>query len=105
MGLACCPEISGKVPICNAVLRPWGLLHSVTSFPGTVRDATYNHPMSRSPHLLIVDDDAEIRDLLARFLKKHGYRVDTAADGRAMMKQLEAGRFDLVVLDLMLPGA
>ena len=38
--------------------------------------------MSRSPHLLIVDDDAEIRDLLARFLKKHGYRVDTAADGR-----------------------
>ncbi len=60
--------------------------------------------MSRSPHLLIVDDDAEIRDLLARFLKKHGYRVDTAADGRAMMKQLEAGRFDLVVLDLMLPG-
>ena len=60
--------------------------------------------MSRSPHLLIVDDDAEIRDLLARFLRKHGYRVDTAADGRAMMKQLEAGRFDLLVLDLMLPG-
>ncbi len=60
--------------------------------------------MSKSPHILIVDDDAEIRDLLARFLKKHGYRVDTAGDGRAMTKLMEAARFDLVVLDLMLPG-
>ncbi len=60
--------------------------------------------MPNSPHLLIVDDDREIRDLLARFLRKHGYRVDTAPDGRAMTKLLEAGRFDLVVLDIMLPG-
>ena len=57
-----------------------------------------------SPHILIVDDDREIRDLLARFLRKHGCRVDTAADGRAMMKLLEVGRFDLVVLDIMMPG-
>ncbi len=57
-----------------------------------------------SPHLLVVDDDAEIRDLLSRFLKKHGYRVDTAPDGRAMNRLMETGRFDLVVLDLMLPG-
>ena len=49
--------------------------------------------MPTSSHLLIVDDDREIRDLLARFLRKHGYRVDTAADGRAMAKLLEAGRF------------
>ncbi len=60
--------------------------------------------MPNSPHLLIVDDDREIRDLLARFLRKHGYRVDTAPDGRVMTKLLEAGRFDLVVLDIMLPG-
>ncbi len=60
--------------------------------------------MSGSPHVLIVDDDREIRDLLARFLKKHGYRVDTAADGRAMTRLIETARFDLVVLDLMLPG-
>ena len=60
--------------------------------------------MSRSPHILVVDDDREIRDLVARFLTKHGYRVDTAADGRAMMQALTDGRFDLVVLDLMLPG-
>ena len=60
--------------------------------------------MSRSPHLLIVDDDREIRDLVSRFLVKHGYRVDTAADGREMDRLLAAGRFDLLVLDLMLPG-
>lgn len=60
--------------------------------------------MSRSPHILVVDDDREIRSLVAQFLKKHGYRVSDAADGRAMMELLEAGRFDLIVLDLMLPG-
>jgi two-component system OmpR family response regulator len=54
--------------------------------------------------VLIVDDDREIRDLLARFLRKHGLRVETVADGRAMARALESGRFDLVVLDLMLPG-
>jgi two-component system OmpR family response regulator len=60
--------------------------------------------MVDAPHILIVDDDPEIRDLLARYLKKHGLRVDTAPDGRAMTRALEDGRFDLVVLDLMLPG-
>ena len=57
-----------------------------------------------SPHILIVDDDREIRDLLARFLAKHGYRVEVAADGRAMRKALAEWRIDLVVLDLMMPG-
>lgn len=54
--------------------------------------------------LLIVDDDREIRDLLARFLQKHGYAVAAAADGAAMMRTLETERFDLVVLDVMMPG-
>jgi two-component system OmpR family response regulator len=61
-------------------------------------------PGAKSPHVLIVDDDSEIRDLLARFLKKHGYRVETAGDGRAMQRVMETARFDLVVLDLMMPG-
>ena len=60
--------------------------------------------MQRTSHILIVDDDAEIRDLVARFLRKHEIRVETAADGRAMSKLMERARFDLVVLDLMLPG-
>lgn len=56
------------------------------------------------PHLLIVDDDREIRDLVSRFLRGHGYRVDVAADGKQMQRALADGRFDLVVLDVMLPG-
>jgi len=60
--------------------------------------------MPRQPHILIVDDDREIRSLVAQFLKKHDYRVTPAADGREMMRLMEKGRFDLVVLDLMLPG-
>src|SRR3546814_15815322 len=60
--------------------------------------------MSRSPHILIVDDDREIRTLLMRFLGEHGCRVTPAADGKGMMAALRTGRFDLIVLDLMLPG-
>jgi two-component system OmpR family response regulator len=60
--------------------------------------------MDGTPHLLVVDDDREIRDLLTRFLRQHGFRVTAAADGRRMHEALADGRFDLVVLDLMLPG-
>ncbi|MGF1641443.1 MAG: response regulator [Rhodospirillales bacterium] len=60
--------------------------------------------MESSPHVLVVDDDREIRDLLSRFLVKNGYRVTTAADGRDMHKALAERAIDLIVLDLMLPG-
>jgi two-component system OmpR family response regulator len=60
--------------------------------------------MDRPDHILIVDDDAEIRTLLGRYLEKNGLRVVTVADGRAMWQALEKGTFDLIVLDLMLPG-
>jgi two-component system OmpR family response regulator len=60
--------------------------------------------MDSSDHILIVDDDAEIRNLLSRYLDKNGLRVTAVADGRAMWKALDGGRFDLIVLDLMLPG-
>ena len=57
-----------------------------------------------APHILIVDDDREIRDLTARFLRRHGFRAQGAADGREMSAALADGRFDLIVLDLMMPG-
>ena len=60
--------------------------------------------MSTSAHILVVDDDREIRDLLSRFLRKNGYRVDVAADGNDMKRMLEAARIDLIVLDRVLPG-
>ncbi len=56
------------------------------------------------PHILIVDDDSEIRDLLSRFLSKHDFRVTTAKDGREMEQALKDWAIDLIVLDLMLPG-
>ncbi len=59
---------------------------------------------SDTAHILIVDDDREIRDLLGRFLTKHGYRATTARDGQEMRKALADWRIDLIVLDLMLPG-
>ncbi|MCD8547648.1 MAG: response regulator [Aeromonadaceae bacterium] len=56
------------------------------------------------PHILVVDDHADIRDLLKRFLETHGFRVTCARDGREMKRQLETGNYQLMVLDLMLPG-
>ncbi len=55
-------------------------------------------------HILIVDDDAEIRSLLCQYLVKNGLRVTAVAEGRAMWQALDAGKIDLIVLDLMLPG-
>ena len=56
------------------------------------------------PHLLVVDDDARIRGLLAQFLRRQGFFV-TALDGAARARRLLAGLvFDLVVLDVMMPG-
>jgi len=60
--------------------------------------------MDGSPHLLVVDDDREIRDLLARFLSKHGYRVTGAKDGREARRILADARIELVILDVMMPG-
>lgn len=60
--------------------------------------------METSPHLLVVDDHQEIRELLERFLSDHGYRVSVAADGQQMKKSLDGHAIDLVILDLMLPG-
>ena len=60
--------------------------------------------MDVSPHILVVDDDREIRDLTGRYLRKHGFRVESAGDAKAMDRLLRDGRFDLIVLDLMLPG-
>jgi len=60
--------------------------------------------MPAAPHILIVDDHREIRDLVARALSKEGFRVSAAGDGRAMHKVLADARIDLILLDLMLPG-
>ncbi|MDR1662159.1 MAG: response regulator [Azoarcus sp.] len=60
--------------------------------------------MSNQDHILIVDDDRDIRTLLADYLEKQGLRCTAAADGREMRAALETHRIDLVVLDIMMPG-
>jgi two-component system OmpR family response regulator len=59
--------------------------------------------MEHAAHILVVDDHQEIRDLVSRVLKKDGFRVTTAADGRQMRQRLRDHVIDLIVLDLMLP--
>jgi two-component system phosphate regulon response regulator OmpR len=57
-----------------------------------------------APHLLIVDDDTRIRELLQKFLSGKGFRVTTAADAAEARRKLEGLDFDLLVLDVMMPG-
>jgi two-component system OmpR family response regulator len=60
--------------------------------------------MTQMPHLLIVDDDDDIRSLLTNFFKKHSHTVSVAADGATMFATLERHSIDLVILDVMLLG-
>ena len=60
--------------------------------------------MTGSPHILIVDDHREIRDALAKYLEKNGMRATTAANALAMDAAMKVGQFDLIVLDVMMPG-
>jgi len=60
--------------------------------------------MERTDHILIVDDDAEIRTLLSDYLRREGYVASVAAEGQTMREVLGRERIDLVILDLMLPG-
>lgn len=66
------------------------------------------HAMNPAPddhgHILVVDDDPQIRLLVARFLQRHGYQVTGVPDGRVMMDVLGRAAIDLIVLDLMLLG-
>lgn len=57
-----------------------------------------------APHILVVDDDRRLRDLLARFLGDNGYRVTTAANAREADTRLGQLVFDAIVLDIMMPG-
>lgn len=59
---------------------------------------------NQQDHILIVDDDRDIRGLLADYLERQGLRCTMAADGREMKAALERHRIDLIVLDVMMPG-
>ena len=61
-------------------------------------------PTDDAPHLLLVDDDRRIRDLLSRYLAAEGYRISTAESAAEARAKLGGLRFDLLILDVMMPG-
>jgi len=67
-----------------------------TSVPSTLTES--------GGHVLVVDDDGQIRHLVAKFLRENGHRVTVARDGREMRQALADAPIDLIVLDVMLPG-
>lgn len=60
--------------------------------------------MSEPPHILVVDDHREIRDAVTRYLEKNGMRATSARDAVDMDTKLANGQYDLIVLDVMMPG-
>lgn len=58
----------------------------------------------QTPHVLVVDDNAEIRETLGAYLRRNGKRATTAADAAAARETLKRARIDVVVLDIMMPG-
>ena len=57
-----------------------------------------------APHLLVVDDDSRIRELLSRFLRREGFRVSAAGDANEARRRMDGLAFDLLVVDVMMPG-
>jgi len=60
--------------------------------------------MDTEPHIIVVDDHADIRDPLARYLSKNGFRVSSAASAEKVREMMRAAAPDLIVLDVMMPG-
>jgi DNA-binding response OmpR family regulator len=84
-----------------------------TSDQRVVGRTTAMPPKSREPrggvapageHILVVDDDPQIREVIGDYLSAEGFKVSQAGDGTAMQRVLEAGPADLVILDVQLPG-
>jgi len=61
-------------------------------------------PNDDAPHILVIDDDNRIRDLLSRFLAEQGFRVSIAGDAAEARRKLEGLSFDLLIVDVMMPG-
>lgn len=83
--------------------RNFAEVYSYRETAGSDRDGQ-RRSMDREPHVLVVDDDREIRHLISRFLRNNGFRVDAVADGRMMQDVLAQWKIDLLILDRVLPG-
>eukprot|EP01038_Epipyxis_sp_PR26KG_P019300 gene19300-27340_t len=81
----------------SEVLAAWGNICNTMS-------SNMNQAAARTDKIMVVDDDARIRDLLRRYLTQEGFEVLLAADSKALNRVLTRETIDLIVLDLMLPG-
>lgn len=61
-------------------------------------------PEDDAPHVLVIDDDRRLRELLSRYLSENGFRVSTAQDAGEARRRLESLEFDILVVDVMMPG-
>ncbi len=61
-------------------------------------------PQDNAPHVLVIDDDRRLRELLSRYLSENGFRVTTAEDAGEARRKLESLEFDILVVDVMMPG-
>ena len=73
------------------------------TMPAPIKAQRSRAPDDNSPHILVVDDDSRIRDLLARYLQEHGFRVTTAVDAASARATMRSLSFDLLILDVMMP--
>jgi two-component system phosphate regulon response regulator OmpR len=73
------------------------------TMPATIKLNRGRAPDDSSPHILVIDDDSRIRDLLARYLQEHGFRVTTAIDAASARATMRSLAFDLLILDVMMP--
>ena len=93
-----CPRVRFLPPVALALQ-----FSMAESSGGLVTEAQSGGMETMSAHLLIVEDDPEMRDLLRKVLEKEGYRISVAGDGREATTSLSRKPFDLVVTDLLMP--
>ena len=94
----------GAGPGQPATASPTAIVREVLRTIAPLSDAEPSQPRNLSSRILVVDDDAANRDLLSRRLEREGHRVATAENGTAALDMVRSGAFDLVLLDMMMPG-
>jgi two-component system, OmpR family, response regulator len=95
-----CRDLGRRHTLIQIFLR----LHRTAAGDAFTIGASGTSTVIEQPHILIVDDDRDIRKPLAEYLHRHGFRTSVAADGKEMDQVLATARVDLIVLDIMMPG-
>ena len=88
--------------LANHLAKDKLLINSILSL--TIIWRCYNLPMENAQHILVIDDDRGIRDLLGKFLRQHGFITSLAKNGEEMQAVMDNKSVDLIILDIMLPG-